>query len=296
MKRRPRSRINGLVMQTLLEVLDKTARFFEAKGLENPRLNAELLFAHVLECKRLDLYLRFEQPMSEGILDTLRPLVARRSRREPLQYIIGETDFFNSNLKIDDRALIPRPESEEMVEMVTGKLTESPQSILDLGTGSGALALALARHYPQANVLAVDNCARALELANENIAAAGLAGRVETILSNWFERLEGKYSLIISNPPYLGKEEWESAQPEVREHEPRTALVAENSGLADLEKIIEGVASFLSPEGLVALETGPEQHGFLTEIAAKAGFSEIESKKDLGGRDRFLFLRRREPT
>lgn len=277
-------------MQTLLDVLNKTTRFFEEKGLENPRLNAELLFANVLECQRLDLYLQFERLMDEDTLASLRPLVLRRSRREPLQYILGETDFFNGLLKIDERALIPRPETEEMVELAIRKLTAPPDSILDLGTGSGAIAVALARHYANARVVAVDHSSKALELARENIRAAGLAERVKTIRSHWFDQVEGVFDLIISNPPYLSAEEWENTQPEVRLHEPCEALVAEDSGLACLNLIIDRAGDYLSPSGLIVLESGLDQHESLTARAAKAGYQKIESIKDLGGRNRFIVL------
>ena len=259
--------------------------------MENPRLNAELLFAHVLQCQRLDLYLRFELPMSEETLAALRPLVGRRSRREPWQYIIGQTDFFNGSLKVDNRALIPRPETEELVELVIARLEASPpQRILDLGIGSGAIAIALARHFADANVVAVDSSPAALELAEENIHAAGLAVRVAACRSHWFANVDGTFDLIISNPPYLSADEWESAQPEVREHEPREALVAENSGLACLNQIVEQAGAHLSPGGLVAFETGPDQHESITTKAAKCGYGKIESLKDLAKRNRFILL------
>ena len=278
-------------MLTLLEALNKTTLFFEGKDMENPRLNAELLFAHVLKCKRLDLYLQFELPMSEETLSTLRPLVGRRSRREPWQYIIGQTDFFNGSLKVDNRGLIPRPETEELVELVIARLKASPpQRILDSGTGSGAIAIALARHFADARVVAADSSPTALELAEENIRSAGLAGRVAICRSHWFENVDGTFDLIISNPPYLSADEWESAQPEVREHEPREALVAENSGLACLNQIVEEAGAYISPGGLVAFETGPDQHESITARAAKNGYRKIESLKDLARRNRFILL------
>ncbi len=277
-------------MLTLLEALNKTTLYFEGKGVENSRLNAELLFAHVLQCRRLDLYLQFELPMSEETLASLRPLVKRRSRREPWQYIVGHTDFFNGSLKVDNRALIPRPETEELIELVTERLSNPPPRILDLGTGSGAIAIALARHFGDTHVLAVDGSRSALELAGENICSAGLAGSVATCRSDWFEKVDGLFDLIISNPPYLSANEWESAQPEVREHEPRQALVAENSGLACLNQIVDEAGSYLSPAGLVALETGPDQHEALMARAVRGGYEKTESIKDLSGRNRFILL------
>jgi release factor glutamine methyltransferase len=278
-------------MQALLEIIKKTTDFFAAKGIEHPRLDAELLIGHALGLKRMQLYIQFERLLAEPELEKIRPLVRRRAQREPLQYILGETEWFGLKLKVDRRALIPRPETELLAELVTQQVTTPPARILDLGTGSGALALALAKHWPEAAVTAVDASKDALGLARENATALALESRVNFIESDWFGALpDGElFELIIANPPYLTEAETAEAQPEVRDHEPRGALVAADEGLADLRKIIEAAPRYLAVSGLLAMETGIAQHAELLKLCAAAGFSRSESKQDLAGRDRIVF-------
>jgi len=287
-------------MDTLLDLLKKSTTFLEKKGIENARLQSELIFAGTLKCRRLDLYLQFERPLTIGQIDVLRERILRRSRREPVQYIVGETDFRKLTLKCDSRALIPRPETEELVGFVLEKLAETkpssvPASILDLGTGTGAIALSLASEREKTFVCAVDKSADALALARENSATAlsqEAASRVKILQSDWFENVAGTFDAIVSNPPYLTEEEWTSAQPEVREHEPRVALVSDNAGLADLEKILRSAREHLSDGGFIAFETGIAQHDALEKIARANGFSKTESKTDLSNRPRFFFAKR----
>jgi release factor glutamine methyltransferase len=277
-------------MFTVLEIIKKTTDFFAGKGIESPRLNAELLIGHALERKRMQLYMEFERPLSEPELEKIRPLVRRRSQLEPLQYILGETDFFGLKLKVDRRALIPRPETEHLVEHVVRLYASAPPSrILDLGTGSGAIALALASAFPTATVTATDRSEDALALAKENAARIGLHERVTFLSSDWFAAIAPeRFDVIVSNPPYLSAEETAQTAPEVRGFEPHAALTGEADGLGDLRKIISGAPAFLTPGGLLALETGIAQHPQLLAHAQAAGFSRSESKQDLTGRDRFV--------
>lgn len=281
-------------MTPLLDILRKTTDFLQAKGVENARLDAEVLVAHALKLRRMDLYLQFERLLTEPELAAIRPLVKRRSQREPLQHILGETDFFDLKLKTDRRGLIPRPETEQLLELVTNAFPSAPARILDLGTGTGAIALALAKFWPESAVVAVDRSADALTLARENAASLGFADRVRFVESDWFAALAGEppFALIVSNPPYLTAAEVAEAEPEVRDHDPVTALVAERDGRADLEAIIGGAPGFLQPGGLLALETGIAQHEALTAFARVHGYAAVESKRDLSDRDRFLLLRR----
>ena len=283
-------------MNSLLELLKKSTEFLAKKGIDNARLQSELIFAGTLRCRRLDLYLQFERPLTQEQVDTLRERILRRSRREPVQYIVGDTDFRNLTLKCDPRALIPRPETEELVGFVFEKLAAmrpegTPARVLDLGTGTGAIALAVATERPPTQVVAVDKSEDALALARENAVFVGAPAETEFIRSDWFENVAGIFDVIISNPPYLTQAEWECAQAEVRDHEPLSALVADNAGLADLEKILREARKHLAPDGFVAFETGIAQHEALREIALACGFAETESLNDLSDRPRFFFAR-----
>ena len=276
-------------MLTVLEIIKRTTDFFAGKGIESPRLNAELLIGHALGRKRMQLYMEFERPLSEGELEKIRPLVRRRAQHEPLQYIVGETEFCGLKLKVDRRALIPRPETELLVEIATAACAQPPARILDLGTGSGAIALALAQAFPSADVTATDRSADALDLARENAEHAGLANRVAWLQSSWFTGLTpGPYDLVVSNPPYLSAEETAATAVEVRGFEPVSALTADEAGLADLRQIIAGASKFVSPGGTLALETGIAHHPVLLPLLREAGFANVASHRDLTGRDRFV--------
>lgn len=276
-------------MITVLEVVRKSTEFLAGKGVESARLNAELLIGHALGLKRMQLYLQFERPLTEAELESIRPLIRRRAQHEPLQYIVGETEFHGLKLKVDKRALIPRPETEQLVALVIAKLPAPPTRILDLGTGTGAIALALARAFPAADVVAVDCSPDALALAAENATQTELAERVRWLTSDWFAAVPpGAYDLIVSNPPYLTSEETAAAALEVRGFEPTSALTSGDEGAADLLAIIAGAAGFLTRPGLLALETGVAQHPRLLAALSAAGFARSESHQDMAGRDRFV--------
>lgn len=277
-------------MLTVLEIIRRTSEFLGKRGVENPRLNAELLVGHVLALPRMQLYLQFERPLTEPELARLRPLVRRRGEREPLQYIVGEVEFCGLKLKVDRRALIPRPETEMLVEIIRELGGEAPAKILDLGTGCGAIALALAGMHPSAQIVAVDRSLDALALAEENAASAGLAKQVRFLESDWFLSLapDERYDVIVANPPYLSSLETEESEPEVREHEPRTALTPGPSGLEALEAIVREARDRLNQPGLLACETGVGQHVQLAEIARAAGYTRWMSRADMTGRERFF--------
>jgi release factor glutamine methyltransferase len=276
---------------TVLEIIKRTADFLAGRGVASPRLNAELLLGHVIGRRRMQLYLEFERPLTAAELDQLRPLVRRRGQLEPLQYILGETEFRGLRLKVDRRALIPRPETELLVEWVhTWAGTQPPVlRALDLGTGSGAIAAALATLWPGAAVVAAERSPDALALARENFAALGLEGRIQPVAATWFDGVPpGPYDVIVSNPPYLTAAEVAATAPEVREHEPRAALEAPEEGLADLRAIVAGAPSYLRPGGMLALETGCDHHADLSARLQAAGFQAVEARQDLTGRDRFI--------
>lgn len=282
-------------MLTLLEVVQRTTEFFAKNGIESPRLNAELIAAHALGLNRMQVYLQFERPLDAGQLETIRAFVRRRGKREPLAYVLGTAAFGDLTLAVDRRVLVPRPETEQLVERITESLPTAPESWLDLGTGSGAIALSLAMRYVESNGIAVDASDEALSLARENASRAGVDGRVQWLQSDWFSAIDENqmFELIVSNPPYLTEAEWLAAEPEVREHEPRAALVADDGGCADLLRIIAEAPKRLRPGGWLFLETGIEQHTRLLEEANAAGLVEAQSLQDWSGRNRFISARKK---
>ena len=282
-------------MISLLEVLQKSTTFLESKGVEHARLNAELLVGHALGLKRMQLYLAFERLLTEAELERIRPLVRRRSQREPLQYITGSVEFFGVELKVDRRALIPRPETEYLAELVVEGWGKPPPSrFADLGTGSGALLLALANTWPEARGLGLDVSTEALALAGENCATLGLGDRVRLLESNWFAGVsdDERFEVIVANPPYLTALEVSETAPEVQKFEPAVALSTAEDGLDALKAIVRDAPRFLTAGGLLAMETGIAQHETLKAWLAAAGLERIESRTDLTGRDRFVFARK----
>jgi release factor glutamine methyltransferase len=275
---------------SVIEVIKKTSDFLASKQVESPRLNAELIVGHALALPRMRLYIEFERPVSEPELTTIRELVRLRGKRLPLQHILGHTEFSGLTLKTDVRALIPRPETELLVELIAERCAAPPARLLDLGTGSGAIALALASRFPGATAVALDNSLDAIALARENALSTGLEGRVLFSESNWYDSLrpEKVYDLIVSNPPYLTEEEAAASAPEVRLHEPGAALVAADGGFRDIQTIVEGSPEYLAPGGMLAIETGIGHHGRLAQLLSETGYMRTEPLKDLTGRDRFM--------
>lgn len=276
-------------MLTVIDILKRSTEHFQRAGLEKPKVDAEWLLAHGLGCKRLDLFLQFERPLNDAELEPMRAMVRRRAKREPLQYILGETGFHDLQLKVSPGALIPRPETEELVEwLLKTSKASTPVRIVDLGTGSGAIALALAQHLTETEVIATDASAEALDLARENAVHCQLSKRVHFSVSNWLDSVDGSFDWIVSNPPYLTESEWDEAEPEVREFEPKSALVAADEGLADLNQILSQALPRLNAGGMLACETGIAQHPRLAELASELGYARWESQPDLSGRDRFF--------
>lgn len=278
---------------TVKEIKQKTEQYFVSKNIPNAKLDTDLILAHCLEIKRLELYLELDRPIFQEQLDKIRECVRRRGKREPLQYILGFTEIFNLTLKVDSRALIPRQETEYMIELCLTVIKEATR-VLDLGTGSGIIALALATALPDSEVCAVDQNEDALNLAKENAKRLGLESRVDFLVSDWLTQVpnEPLFNLIVANPPYLSEAELDCAEPEVKEYEPRDALVSKEAGLCDLKAIIETAHSFLKQEGWLVLETGIAQHEALSEVARSIGYRTIESKRDLQNQPRFLFMQR----
>jgi release factor glutamine methyltransferase len=280
-------------MLSLLDVVKRTTEFFEKRGVECARLDAELIVAHALGLNRMQVYLQFERLLDEARLAAIRAMVRRRGRREPLAYVLGTAAFGDLELHVDARVLVPRPETEQLAALVQDELEAPPRSILDLGTGSGALALALARMYPEARATGVDASEDALEVARANAERSGLGGRVVLRRSDWYGALgpRERFDLVVANPPYLTEEEWAAAPPEVRDFEPKAALVAGDGGCADLLAVIAGAPARLEPGGRLFLETGIAQHPRLLAACAAAGLAGARSENDWAGRPRFVAAR-----
>jgi len=266
------------------EVLRRAAEHLAAKGSETPRLDAELLLAHALGLTRVELYTGFERPLAEVEVSAYRELVRRRARREPVAYILGEWGFRRLTLNVDRRALIPRPETEIVVERCLARLEglESP-AVLDVGTGSGAIALAIADEHPGARVVGIDASEDALALARDNMERTGLT--VELRQRDVFAGLPaGPWHLVVSNPPYVTPEEIETLMPDVRDWEPHEALVGR--GVADA--VAHCSLDVLSPGGALVLEVGDGQAPEVVDLLERLGYRDVRTTRDLTERERVV--------
>ncbi|MDB4354166.1 peptide chain release factor N(5)-glutamine methyltransferase [Akkermansiaceae bacterium] len=278
-------------MTTILDVLEKGAQFLTSKGIDDARLNMELLVAHELGCRRMDLYMRFDQPVPEEKLPQLRENLKKRSQRIPLQHITRVVNFYSHNFISDHRALIPRPESEELVDLTLKENFNKPARILDLGCGSGVLGLSLAKELRTncEQLVLADLSTEALSLAGEN--ATALKVEAELVQSNLFLGLSGTFDLIIANLPYIGESERDDLQSEVL-HDPEMALFSGTDGLDLLRLFAEQALPFLNPGGLVALEVGHSQGQTVCDLLSNAGFSEVSLRSDLSAIPRFPLARK----
>lgn len=288
-----------MAAHSVFSLLNKSADYLKTRGSSTPRLDAELLLAEVLGTSRVDLYINFEQPLRRAEIDRYRELVKRRAKGEPAAYILGRAGFRNLTLKVSPRVLIPRPETEQVVDvalkLLKGREWKRPPAVLDLGTGSGAIAISIAAEFPDAEVTATDADADALSLAEANALAAGVAARVSFAVSDLFEALDpvATFDLIICNPPYIADEEWDSLPPDVRDYEPEAALRGGPGGLDYYRRLAPEAHQFLKPRGLLVLEIGHTQGPAVTELLEEAGrFESIEVLKDYAGRNRVVVAHR----
>ena len=276
-------------INTISRVLRLSTEHLAAKGSATPRLDAEHLLAKATGMERIELYMAFDRLLTPSELDAARVLVARRARREPLQYVLGEWGFRRLTLAVDRRALIPRPETEILVERALELLAglDRPR-VLDVGTGSGAVALAIADEHPGAVVTGIDSSVEALALAAENVSRTGLA--VELALHDLFQGLpDGRWDLVVSNPPYVDAAELGGLEPEVRDWEPHGALVAAGA----VEAVARGAVDVLRPGGALVLEVGDGQPPAITSLLGDLAYASIEVTPDLAGRGRVVEGRRR---
>jgi release factor glutamine methyltransferase len=275
---------------TVLEVLHATTAYFKKHRVENPRLNAEHLLAHVLGRKRIELYLEFERELTEPELVPLRDLLKRRGEHEPLQHLLGTVEFCGHVFLCDKRAMVPRPETEELVEFLKSEIRNPKSEILDVGTGSGVIALSLAATFPAAEIVAVDISDDALALARENAERLALADRVRFLKSHLLENVEGAFDVIVANLPYISEQDRPSLSREVL-CDPEVAVFAGACGDELIRELIAQAPSRLRLGGLLALEIGIGQSEALFSALAEKNYRDICSKTDYSGVTRFLFAR-----
>ena len=278
---------------TVLDVIQRGAHFLAGKGVDSPRLQVELLLAHVLQLPRLKLYLNFEREISGAEVETLRAMVKRRGEREPLQHIVGTTSFCGLEIAVNRDVLVPRPETEGLAERGWNFLHKlgSPVRVLDFGTGSGCLAIALAVNCPAAEVLALDLSEKALACAQANAARHQVQERISFVQSGGFENVpvDSQFELFISNPPYVPSGEIQSLQPEVRDYDPHAALDGGKDGLDFYRYLADHAGQYLAPNARMMLEFGDGQESALPNIfTARWNIEAID--KDHSGRPRFLIL------
>lgn len=277
---------------TVLELLNWSADYLEKKGIENSRRNVEELLCLTLKCERLDLYLKFEMPLKSQELEAYRKYFKRRVNREPLQYILGETDFYNSKIKLHKKVLIPRPETELLVERVLEKidfLDLESTKILDIGTGSGCIAISLAFELPGSQVLGIDISEDAVSLAKEN-AILNEVSNAKFILRNALEtpRKTNIFDFIVSNPPYIESSEIPKLMPEVKDFEPILALDGGEDGFDFYREVIPNCRLLLKEKGFVFFEVGYTQAQKLKEILSESGFEKVEIFSDFNGIERIV--------
>lgn len=271
---------------TTLKVLTWTAGYLADKGVENARREAEWLLCQATGLDRVGLYLNFDKPLSDDELAGYRALVARRGKREPLQQILGSQEFDGLSFAVSPAVLIPRHDTETLLEQAVGCAPQA-RHILDIGTGSGCIAIALAKRLPEATITAVDLSSEALAVAQRNAEAHNAT--VEFLPGSFFEPVAGRrFDLVVSNPPYITTAELAGLQPEVRDHEPRLALDGGPDGLAAYRVIVAQAPAHLQPGGWLLLEVGAGQAGDVATLLAQAGFGAIITATDPGGIQRVV--------
>jgi release factor glutamine methyltransferase len=275
---------------TVLEILKNTANYLAQKGIESPRLNIEYLLADALGMRRIDLYLEFDRTLSEEVLAPLREKVRRRAAGEPLQYLIGSWDFFGRPFRIDRRALIPRPETEILVEFALKAIRKraSPANrLIDVGTGSGVLAITFALECPDLEIVASDISVAALDLARENAEKQQVAGRIQWLESDLLDSVPGQFDFLVANLPYIPSAELSGLAREVQ-HDPPLALDGGADGLAIVRRLVRQAPKVLARDAFLILELGLGQAAPVTELLGEQKFRDISVKNDYQGVQRFV--------
>jgi release factor glutamine methyltransferase len=277
-------------MKTLLETLQSGSMYLEKRGVEDARLNMEHLTARVLGCSRIDLYLSYDRPLEEKELSPLREFIKRRGSREPLQYILGDVEFMGKKFFCDRRALIPRPETEELIGFLAARYEsiEKPKHICDVGCGSGVIGISLAYLWKDSLINMIDLSEDALQLSRENIKLSGInLDRFNVLKSNLLSDTHENFDLIVSNLPYIESKDIELLDEELK-HEPKTALDGGPDGITLIKELISQSKSLLLEGGMIALEIGDGQAETVSDVLLEEGYKKIESLKDISQIDRFV--------
>jgi len=280
-------------MITILEAINLSAQYLSQKGIEESRTNAEMLLASILGCKRLDLYLSFDKPLGEVEKEKYREFIKRRGNFEPLQYIIGNVEFYGLKLKVNSSVLIPRPETELLVENILNVLPKEKQlTILDIGCGSGNIAIALAVNLPSAILFCTDCNNNALTISKENSENHFVSNKIKFIEHNILKEDLKKFpqfDLIVSNPPYVSKEDFSTLQREIRDYEPRSAVTDEKDGYTFYREIAAKSFSKLKDSGKLFFEIASGQSEMIFQIMAEINYKNIRVTKDYQNIDRVIF-------
>jgi release factor glutamine methyltransferase len=287
---------------TIIKLIQWAANYFDSRKIDSPRATAEILLAHALNARRIDLYLRYDQPLNSGERDRFKSLIKRRVNREPVAYIVGCKEFWSMDLEVTPNVLIPRPETECLVEKALERLTREsnsqPKFILELGTGSGAVILALASENSRHFYWGTDISINAIQVARRNAIRHGLNDRVHFIVADWltaFNAQSGLFDLIVSNPPYVRFGDLVKLQPEIQTYEPLAALNGDADGLQALRQIIQSAYLYLKPAGVLLLEMGADQKAQLKQIISECGkYEGMEFYKDYSGYDRIAAMTKRK--
>ena len=284
---------------TISKLLIWTTSYFKSHNIDSPGLTSEILLAHTLSLKRIDLYLRYDQPLTGDELLLFKTYIKRRIKREPVAYIVGAREFWSMKLTVTKDVLIPRPETECLVESALSlpELGPGPKRILELGTGSGAITLALASERPEYIYFASDSSVEAVKLAFMNAKLHHLDGKINFFAGDWLEPLKNTgqlFDMIISNPPYIRTLSMPELQPEIYKYEPLAALDGGKDGLDSIKKIIFEAHAFLVQNGMLLLETGHDQKNQIKKIIDDCGkYEDVVFKKDYSGYDRIVCMRKK---
>lgn len=273
-------------MKLILEIVSSGTAYLEKRKIDEARLNMEHLLAHVLKCRRLDLYLRFGETVPEPELVILRELLKRRGEGEPLQHLLGSVEFCGHEFVSDHRALIPRPETETLVELTLKKLSAAPARVLDMATGSGCIGLSLAKAWPLSAVTLADISEDALDLARLN--ASRLSANVKLLRSDLFEKITGSFDVIVANLPYIPSAEIPTLSVEVK-RDPILALDGGPDGLRVVERFLKDALPHLNTGALIALELGHDQGSPVVTLCTELGYLHASTAADLAGIHRFVF-------